>query len=173
MTVLPDILVPGLKVVFCGTAVATASAERGHYYSQPSNKFWWLMHESGFTPWVFRPEEDVALPSLGIGITDLVKDVAQSHDRGLDYSGASGVLGHVVAAAPQWLAFNGKEAGKVAAKALGHRKPDLGVQRWTVGEAQVFVLPSSSAANARKDYDGRPAKVDWWIELAGLARRSG
>lgn len=169
MTVLPDLLVPGLAVVFCGTAVSTTSAARGHYYAKPGNKFWQLLHEAGFTPTQLRPEDDSILPSLSIGITDLVKDIAQSHDRGLDYSRASGVLDHIARAAPDWLAFNGKEAGGVAAKSLGHDKPRLGVQPWTLGDTRVFVLPSSSGANARKEYDGRATKLDWWSELAANA----
>lgn len=171
MTVLPDLLQPGLKVVFCGTAVSTTSAARGHYYSKPSNKFWHLLHQAGFTPRLLRPEDDVTLPSLGIGITDLVKDVAQSHDRGLDYGNAPGVVAHIAAHAPLWVAFNGKEAGGVAGRAFGQPKPRLGVQPWTIGESRVFVLPSSSAANARKDYEGRTSKVGWWAELAALAMK--
>jgi len=73
MTILPDLLSADLNVVFCGTAVSTTSAARGHYYSKPSNKFWQLLHDAGFTPDLLRPEDEVALPSLGIGITDLVK----------------------------------------------------------------------------------------------------
>ena len=45
MTVLPDLLIPNLNVVFSGTAVATPSAERGHYYAGPGNKFWKLAGE--------------------------------------------------------------------------------------------------------------------------------
>jgi TDG/mug DNA glycosylase family protein len=73
MSVLPDILAPNLDVVFCGTAVGKASASRGHYYSGPGNKFWQLLHEAGFTATRLRPEDDVTLPALGLGITDLVK----------------------------------------------------------------------------------------------------
>jgi TDG/mug DNA glycosylase family protein len=32
--------------------------------------------------------------------------------------------------------------------------------------ARVFVLPSSSGANRRRSYDGRPTRVAWWSELA-------
>jgi double-stranded uracil-DNA glycosylase len=164
MTVLPDLLHPDLDVVFVGTAVATASASRGHYYSGRGNRFWQLLHEAGFTPTLLGPEEDGTLPSLGIGITDLVKDMAQSHDRGLDFSKTTSVAQHVEAAGPRWVAFNGLTAGRAAARWLGQPKPEsLGEQTWRLGETRVFVLPSSSGANATMRYDD---KLRWWTELA-------
>ena len=117
--VLDDLLRPGLSVVFCGTAVATASADQGHYYSGPGNKFWQLLHEAGFTPGRLRPEDDSKLPTYGVGITDLVKDIAQSHDRGLDFGETARAAAHIMAASPSWVAFNGQTAGRAAAAQLG------------------------------------------------------
>lgn len=142
--------------------MATASAERGHYYSGRGNKFWQLLHESGFTPVRLAPEDDASLPSYGIGMTDLVKGVAQSHDRGLDYGQADAVAGHLIAAAPQWVAFNGLTAGRAAARRLGLGRPKdvvLGEQPWTVGTSRVFVVPNSSGANAATPYAD---KLRWW-----------
>ena len=159
---LPDLLAPNLLVVFCGTAVATASAERGHYYAGRGNKFWQLLHEAGFTPRLLRPEDDGTLTSYGIGITDLVKKVAQSHDRGLDYGRAGEVAAHLVAAAPQWVAFNGLTAGRAAAVQLrvANRKDvTLGEQAWQIGDSRVFVVPNSSGANASTPYS---EKLEWW-----------
>lgn len=167
---LPDLLAPGLRVVFCGTAVATTSAERGHYYSGPRNKFWQLLHESGLTPRLLEPEDDASLLTFGIGITDLVKDVAQSHDRSLDFGGAGAMAEHVVEAAPVWVAFNGLTAGRAAAGRLGladRGQVQLGVQPWNIGESRVFVLPSSSGASARTPYQ---EKLTWWKRLGDLAR---
>jgi double-stranded uracil-DNA glycosylase len=163
--VLHDLLRPGLTVVFCGTAVATASADRGHYYSGPGNKFWQLLHDAGFTPVRIRPEDDATLPEYGVGITDLVKDVAQSHDRGLDFGGTATVAAHIVAATPDWVAFNGQTAGRAAVSQLGlARKKDirLGEQPWSIGTSRVFVLPSSSGANATMPY---AEKLTWWRRL--------
>lgn len=116
MSVLPDILAPNLDVVFCGTAVGKASASRGHYYSGPGNKFWQFLHEAGFTATRLRPEDDVKLPSLGLGITDLVKDVGQSHDRGLDFSKTQ-FAAQIEEASPRWIAFNGLTSGRRCPKA--------------------------------------------------------
>ena len=171
MSILPDILEPNLKVVFCGTAVSDESAARGHYYFEPSNSFWQLLHQAGFTPRQLRPDEDQSLPEFSIGMTDLVKAVSQSHDRNLDYSGARSVAAHIEAAAPSWVDFNGKTAGMAAAKALGHRKPSaLGVATFTIGQSNVFILRSSTGANrGTSGLDGRATRVDWWAEFSGLA----
>lgn len=164
--VLPDLLRPGLDVVFCGTAVATASAQRGHYYAGPGNRFWQLLHESGLTTTLLTPEDDATLPDFGIGITDLVKEVAQSHDRGLDFSRSATVAAHIEAVSPRWVAFNGSTAGRKAAKWLRHQPDALGVQRWQIGESRVFVLPSSSGAHAIPYAD----KLRWWTDLAVRVR---
>lgn len=165
--VLPDLLRPGLRVVFCGTAVATASAERGHYYSGRGNKFWQLLHEAGFTPSRLTPEQDGCLPTHGIGITDLVKDVAQSHDRGLDYGKANVVARHVILAAPEWVAFNGLTAARAAAVRLGlgaKKDVTMGEQPWQIGTSKVFVVPNSSGAHATMPYS---EKLEWWTRFHG------
>lgn len=167
---LPDLLLTGLDVVFCGTAVATASAERGHYYSGPGNKFWHLLHDAGFTASLLRPEDDLSLLGHGVGITDLVKGIAQSHDRGLDYSRVAEVAGHIIAASPAWIAFNGKTAGGAAAAELRlarRRDIQLGEQSWTIGVSRVFVLPSSSGAHAAMPY---VEKLNWWKQLRDLSQ---
>ena len=75
MPVLPDQLRPNLRVVFCGSAAGTMSALRGAYYAGRGNRFWPTLYEIGLTPRLFRPEEFGLLPGLGIGLTDLAKDV--------------------------------------------------------------------------------------------------
>jgi TDG/mug DNA glycosylase family protein len=166
MSVLPDILDSNLDVVFCGTAVGITSASSGHYYSGRGNKFWQLLHEAGITATRLRPEDDVTLLALGLGITDLVKDVAQSHDRGLDFS-KTRFAGHIEKANPRWVAFNGLTSGRAGARRLGHRATGLGQQPWHIGQSRVYVLPSSSAANATMHYD---EKLQWWAKLAHLAK---
>ncbi len=171
MAVLPDILTTGLKVVFCGTAVGERSAARGHYYAGRGNDFWRLLKDAGLTPRLLSPENDATLTDYGLGLTDLVKNIAQSHDRGLTYD-VEGFRRRVATYKPRWVAFTSKEAGKVAAKAFGQPTPGLGVAAWTVEEARVFILPSPSGANRRSHYDGRPTRLDWWRELADLVREA-
>ncbi|WP_459976142.1 uracil-DNA glycosylase family protein [Nocardioides pyridinolyticus] len=103
-------------------------------------------------------------------MTDLVKDVAQSHDRGLDYGGVAAAAGHLISAAPQWVAFNGLTAGRAAARQLGLRRPKevaLGEQPWAIGPSRVFVVPNSSGAHATMRYED---KLRWWTKFRRLAR---
>jgi double-stranded uracil-DNA glycosylase len=169
MAVLPDYLAPGLKVVFCGTAVGEQSAARGHYFAGRGNDFWRLLDQTGLTPHLLAPEDDSTLPSYSIGLTDLAKNVAQSHDRGLVYD-VEGFTRKLAAYKPTWVAFTSKEAGKAAAKALGQAAARLGVESWRIASSRVFVLPSPSAANRGGAYDGRSTR-EWWQELAILASR--
>lgn len=164
--VLPDYLAPGLRVVFCGTAPGLISAARGHYYSGPGNRFWDFLHQAGFVPQPLEATDDHRLLDHGIGLTDLVKDMAQSHDPGLLYD-VAGLERRVARHAPTWLAFTSKEAGKAAARYLGQPTPGLGEQTWRLGGARVFVLPSPSGRNqGRALYDGRTDRLSWWRDLA-------
>jgi len=171
MAGLPDILTPGLDVVFCGTAVGTRSSERGHYYAGRGNRFYALLFESGFTPRLLTPDEDRELPTFGLGLTDLVKNFAQSHDRGLDFSGTPELEVRLAPLAPRWVAFTSKKAGGEAAKAFAAELSGYGEQNWSIAGARVFVLPSPSGASNRAPFDGRPTKISWWSELAELAGR--
>lgn len=172
MSILPDYLRPGLTIVFCGTAVGTKSASRGHYYAGPGNDFWRFLHEAGITPVRLRPEEDHRLYEVGCGLTDLAKDVIASSDAGLrPHYRAEEFIAKVEGYCPAWVAFHGKEAARVVARHLGHRlSVRLGVQPWKIGVASVFVLPSASGANRNaRRLEGKTDRVEWFKELAGVA----
>ena len=74
MPVLPDIVGGNLRILFCGYNAGPQSALTGHYFSNPSHRFWGTLHEVGLTPRVLRPEEDQRLLDYGIGLTDLMKN---------------------------------------------------------------------------------------------------
>lgn len=157
--ILPDVLAPGLRVVFCGTAPGTASARAGAYYAGPGNRFWPTLHEIGLTPVLLRPAEFARLPEFGIGLTDISK-TADGSDREVGRRGFDPVrLADAIAeAAPSRLAFNGKNAARGA---LG-RPVDYGPQPERLGGATVWVLPSTSGA-ARRFWDIGP-----WRRLAAV-----
>jgi TDG/mug DNA glycosylase family protein len=71
--ILPDVLKPGLKVVFCGMAVGNRSAAIGAYYAGRGNQFWAVLYRIGLTPRQLQPQEYRILLNYGIGLTDLVK----------------------------------------------------------------------------------------------------
>src|SRR3984957_17530371 len=70
---LPDQLQENLRLVFVGTAASTRSAEAGHYYAHPGNRFWRTIHQVGLTPRLYQPREFPELLEFGIGFTDLCK----------------------------------------------------------------------------------------------------
>lgn len=150
MPILPDLLRPGLDLVFCGTAPGAMSAARGAYYANPTNRFWPTLHATGLTPRRFRPDEAPALPALGIGLTDVCKH-AFGQDSALrpeDFD-AAGLRAKIEAVAPARLAFTSKRA---AAAVLG-RLPPYGLQPETIGITALWVLPSPSGAARR-----------WWSD---------
>jgi len=162
MQVLPDIVGADPLVVFCGLAGAESTKPRDHFYESPGNNFWAMLHQSGLTPRRLRPDEDRRIVEFGLGLTDLVGWWAPPRVDVDD------LVAKVDGWQSDWLAFTSKDVAGKAAGALGHRKPGLGPASWQVGSADVFVLPGTSGANQRRDYDGRPSRLGWWRDLAGL-----
>jgi double-stranded uracil-DNA glycosylase len=161
--VLPDLLRPGLAIVFCGTAAGTASARAGAYYAGPGNAFWPTLHELGLTPARLAPADFGRLPEYGIGLSDVCK-VRHGSDAevGRGHFDVAGLERRIAAAAPAHLAFNGKNAGRAA---LG-RPLDYGRQPERFGGSVTWVLPSTSGA-ARGFWDLGP-----WRQLAAAAQSS-
>jgi TDG/mug DNA glycosylase family protein len=165
--VLHDIVGADPVIVFCGMAGAESTRTREHYYASPGNNFWECVHLSGLTPRRLRPDEDHSVVEHGLGLTDLVGHWDHESNRGWVE------IDRLVAAVERWepafLAFTAKGTAAYAARALGHRPPGLGLTDWGIGRSEVFVLPGTSGANQRKDYDGRPNRLAWWRELAEVA----
>ena len=145
LPVLPDVLRPGLTVVFCGTAAGAQSARAGAYYAGQGNKFWRTLHQIGLTPRQLDPHEFPTLPDYGIGLTDIAKTYSGA-DSGLRRShfDAAGLRAKIEHVAPRAFAFNGKRSasafyGSSAAIAYG-QQPE------PIGATMVFVLPSTSGA---------------------------
>jgi TDG/mug DNA glycosylase family protein len=155
--VLPDLLRPGLRVVFCGTAAGTASAKAKAYYAGPGNAFWQALYVTGLTPVQLAPAEFARLPEFGIGLTDICKvSYGSDAEVGTDEFDVDDLRGRVAEAEPAHLAFNGKNAARGALE----RAVTTGLQEEQIGGAQVWVLPSTSGA-ARRYWDIGP-----WQELA-------
>jgi TDG/mug DNA glycosylase family protein len=157
----PDVLRPGLKVVFCGTALGKKSAEVKAYYAGPGNAFWKTLHEVGLTPRVLRPQEYASVTDYGIGLTDLCKTRSGSdREIGRDGFDVPRLVEALERNAPEWIAFTSKNSARAA---LG-RPVDYGRQTERLGPSRVFVLPSPSGA-ARGFWD-----VEKWRQLAGYLR---
>lgn len=158
--VLPDVLRPGLDIVFCGTAAGAASARRGAYYAGPGNAFWPTLFRIGLTPRILAPEEFREVIRYGLGLTDMAKTVSGNDHELPPGSFDPGRLERAIRRCrPALLAFTSKRA---ASGFLG-QPVACGLQAAEVGPTRIFVLPSPSGA-ARRHWD-----ESQWQALASLA----
>lgn len=145
--IIPDLLAPQLRLVFCGSALGFESARQKAFYAKPGNKFWPALHQVGLTPRRFAPAEYPALLELGIGLTDLNKtqfgndtDLAAAHDD------VAGLTVKIERYRPAILAFTAKRPAQVFLSASFGLKgpPAYGLQSQRIGPTRLFVLPSPS-----------------------------
>lgn len=161
--VLPDVLAPGLEVVFCGTAPGTRSAREGAYYAHPGNYFWRTLFEIGLIPRRLAAPEFRDVLQFGIGLTDVAK-----HHFGSDSELPRGAFDAMALRRklaryrPRIVAFTSKNAAR-AGLALGSRDMAYGEQPVTLAHSRVFVLPSPSG-QARGFWNIEP-----WRRLAECA----
>jgi TDG/mug DNA glycosylase family protein len=161
----PDILAPGLRVVFCGINPGRVSAAAHAHFANPRNDFWRLLHAAGFTPRLVAPAEQPEVLRYGLGLTNAASRTTggSSELRRADFAGASERLERLAAdLRPGWLAFVGKEAYR----GMFGERPELGPQGRRLGETRLFVLPSTSPANAAVPWVERER---WFRELAARA----
>jgi double-stranded uracil-DNA glycosylase len=164
VSAVPDVLAPGLKVVFCGINPGRVSAAARAHFANPRNDFWRLLHEAGFTPRLLDPSEQFQLPRYGYGLTNAAyRTTPGSSDlRSADFDGSVERLGKLARElAPRFVAFVGKEAYRGTFR----ERPELGLQERTLGSTRLFVLPSTSPANAAVPYSER---LRWFRELRDL-----
>jgi double-stranded uracil-DNA glycosylase len=160
----PDVLGPGLDVVFCGINPGFVSAAAATHFANPRNDFWRLLHEAGFTPRLLRPDEQFEALHHRIGLTNAAPRTTRGSGdlRRADFAGAAERLERLaLERKPRAIAFVGKEAYRGT---FGER-PQLGLQERRVGETLFFVLPSTSPANAAVPWDER---LRWFRELRKL-----
>ncbi|GAA2646237.1 G/U mismatch-specific DNA glycosylase [Paractinoplanes durhamensis] len=164
---IPDVVGPGLRVLFAGINPGLYSAATGHHFARPGNRFWPALHRSGFTPRQLHPAEQAELPALGLGITNVV---ARASARADELTPAELVAGGAILAAlatrwqPRYLAVLGVTAYRTA---FGRRRAAIGPQEDTVGGVPVWVLPNPSGLNAHFQLD------DLAREFAALRLQAG
>jgi TDG/mug DNA glycosylase family protein len=160
----PDILAPDLRLLLVGINPGRASAAAAAHFANPRNDFWRLLNASGLTPRELAPGEQLDLLQHGIGITNAaLRTTPGSGDlRAADFADAAARLERIaIELRPAVMAFVGKEAYRGA---FGER-PALGVQARILGDARLFVLPSTSPANAAVPWNER---LHWFGELAAF-----
>ncbi|HZQ66173.1 MAG TPA: uracil-DNA glycosylase family protein [Gaiellaceae bacterium] len=170
----PDVLAPGLRVVFCGINPGRVSAAAAAHFANPRNDFWRLLHDAGFTPRLMRPDEQFEVVGHGIGLTNAaLRTTKGSSDlRSADFDGSAERLERIARElGPRAIAFVGKEAYRGAFR----ERPELGAQQRSLVDTGLFVLPSTSPANAAVPYAER---LRWfralkdWLDLEPQPRRA-
>jgi TDG/mug DNA glycosylase family protein len=148
----PDVAADGLRVLFVGINPDPISARVGHHFANPVNRFWRLLHESGFTRRRIQPEEERELLSLGIGVTNLVPRTTHSASElsRADFERGRRALMHKLARwQPRAVIFVGVTAWRAFQDG---GRVDFGEQPYSLLASHVFVLPHPSGRNARLAY---------------------
>ncbi len=168
---IPDIVAPGLRVLFAGINPGLYSAATGYHFARPGNRFWPALHQSGFTPRQLRPSEQGELLGLGLGITNVAP---RATARAAELStaelraGAQELTAKVVEFGPAWLAVVGVTAYRTA---FGRLDAVVGPQPDRIGPAQLWVLPNPSGLNAHYSAAALAAEFARLREAAGLNSR--
>ena len=160
----PDVLGPEVRVVFCGINPGHWSARAGAAFANPRNDFWRLLHAAGFTPRLLDPTEQALLPTFGIGLTNAARRTTRGSSdlRAADYAGARERLESLAHEfEPALIAF----VGKAAYQGVFRERPEHGLQERALGSTLLFVLPSTSPANAAVPWEER---LRWFRALHDL-----
>ena len=157
----PDLIVPNLKVLFCGINPGLYSAATRHHFARPGNRFWPALFAAGFTPRLLSPFDERELLPLGYGITNVLNRATATADE-LDadefVNGGRRLVAKVVRNRPRILAVLGVGAFRVA---FAHNTAAPGPQVQRIDRTRLWVLPNPSGLNAHYQADA----------LAGLFRQ--
>lgn len=164
----PDLVVPGLRLLFCGINPGLYTAYTGHHFARPGNRFWPTLHRSGLTPRLLAPHEQAELLPLGMGITNVVPRAtatAAELSRAELLAGGQRLAALAEQHSPAYVAVLGVTAYRAA---FDEPKAALGPQARRLGPAHVWVLPNPSGLNAHYT----PARLaEVYAELNGLVAR--
>jgi TDG/mug DNA glycosylase family protein len=161
----PDYLGPDLRVLFCGINPGEWSARANAHFANPRNDFWRLLHAAGFTPRLLEPHEAPELLTHGLGVTNAAKRTTRGSGdlRRGDYAGAYERLQEIARTLrPRFIGF----VGKTAYSGVFRERAEHGLQERRLAESALFVLPSTSPANAAVPWEER---LRWFRALHDLA----
>ena len=145
---IPDLIAPNLKVLFVGINPGLYTAAIGHHFGRPGNRFWPAVFAGGFTPRLFSPWEKEQLLTHGYGITNLVNRATARADELTNdelKAGAKALTKKIRRYHPKFIAIVGITSYRIA---FNRPLAKLGLQKETVADAAVWVLPNPSGLNA-------------------------
>ena len=170
ITTLPDYLEHGLDIVFVGLNPGLTSAQAGHYFASPRNRFWPAVNRSGLLREPLDADTDHNAIEQGIGFTDVVKRPTSgaSDLRAADFRQWSPILKEKLERfQPLIVCFHGSVAYRNYLKYAEEtdERPELGLQARSIGRSRVFMVPNPSPANAAFSLDDL---VHWYCTLKEL-----
>lgn len=145
---MPDVIGPGLRVLFCGINPGLYSGAVGHHFARPGNRFWAALYAGGFTGRLLSPFEDQDLLRYGLGITNLVERSTATADQLTSeelIEGGRRLVAMVLRYGPKFLALLGAGAYRTA---FNRPKATLGLQDEMIGDSRIWLLPNPSGLNA-------------------------
>jgi TDG/mug DNA glycosylase family protein len=138
---IPDLVRPGLKVLFVGINPGLYSGATGHHFAYPGNRFWPALHLAGITPRRLDPSEEQELLALGYGITGMAQELTAEEYR----AGARRLEESVRTYQPRLICFLGLGAYRTG---FQQPKAQLGLQPQQIEQTPVWLLPNPSGLNA-------------------------
>jgi len=144
----PDVIAPGLRVLFCGINPGLYTAAVGHHFARPGNRFWPALFAAGFTTRLVSPFDERELLEHGFGVTNVVMRATATADqltREELQAGGKRLRAKVQRYKPAFLAVLGLGAYRAA---WNKPKAVIGRQDERIGETVVWVLPNPSGLNA-------------------------
>ncbi|MEN8158520.1 MAG: G/U mismatch-specific DNA glycosylase [Myxococcota bacterium] len=150
---MPDVIAPGLSVLFCGINPSLYSAATGQHFARPGNRFWPALHRAGFTPRQYSPAEQRLLLEHGVGITNLVARATATAAELSSEELAAGrrrLVAKVRRRAPRLVAVLGVDAYR---QAFAEPRARLGRQPEPIAGRPLWVLPNPSGLNAHYQLD--------------------
>jgi TDG/mug DNA glycosylase family protein len=144
----PDVIAPGLRVLFCGINPGLYSGATGHHFARPGNRFWPVVHRAGFTERLLAPAEERTLLQYELGVTNLVARTTAAADELTKQelmNGRRRLLAKIERYQPRIVAILGVGAFRAA---FERPKATLGPQPDRVGATVLWVLPNPSGLNA-------------------------
>jgi TDG/mug DNA glycosylase family protein len=171
---LPDYLRSGLKLVFVGLNPGLYSARAGKYFARKTNRFWPALSASRFFGSDLMAGDEKGLIEKGIGFTDVVKRATAQIDeltRDEIAAGAKMLRRKLEKFSPTVACFIGLTGFRWVLALPVKTKVLPGPQHEKIGATRIYVLPSTSPANA---HFSLPQIVDEfrrlqaWLESANI-----
>ena len=145
---LSDVIGPAPRVLFVGINPGLYTAAIGHHFGRPGNRFWPVLHQSGFTERRLSPFDERELLPLGLGITNFVaRATATAAELTPDElrTGARELERKIVRFRPHFVASVGVQAYRTG---FARPKASVGLQPETLAGARLWVLPNPSGLQA-------------------------